>query len=43
MDIVEEIRTHSDSFLPLSKQIDQMADDLDLDGIQELADVLDTF
>jgi HPt (histidine-containing phosphotransfer) domain-containing protein len=39
--IAEEIKTHSDSCIPLSKQIMQMVDDFDLDGIQKLADGLD--
>jgi CheY-like chemotaxis protein/HPt (histidine-containing phosphotransfer) domain-containing protein len=39
--IAEEIKTHSDSCVPLSKQIVQMAEDFDLDGIQKLADALD--
>ncbi len=39
--IAEEIKMHSDSCVPLSKQIIQMAEDFDLDGIQELADALD--
>jgi CheY-like chemotaxis protein len=39
--ISEEIKAHSDSSLPLSKQIVQMAEDFDLDGIQKLADALD--
>jgi len=39
--IAEEIRAHSDSCVPLSKQIVQMAEDFDLDGIQKLADALD--
>jgi signal transduction histidine kinase/CheY-like chemotaxis protein len=39
--IAAEIKTHSDSCIPLSKQIVQMAEDFDLDGIQELADALD--
>jgi hypothetical protein len=39
--IAEEITTHSDSCIPLSKQIVQMAEDFDLDGIQKLADDLD--
>ena len=38
--IAEEIRTRSDSCIPLSKQIVQMAEDFDLDGIQKLADSL---
>jgi HPt (histidine-containing phosphotransfer) domain-containing protein len=39
--IAAEIITHSDSCAPLSKQILQMAEDFDLDGIQKLADDLD--
>jgi len=39
--IAEEIKTHSDSSVPLSNQIVQMAEDFDLDGIQKLADALD--
>jgi len=39
--IAEEMKTHSDSCVPLSKQIIQMAEDFDLDGIQKLADALD--
>ena len=39
--IAEEIKAHSDSCIPLSKQIVQMAEDFDLDGIQKLADDLD--
>jgi signal transduction histidine kinase/CheY-like chemotaxis protein/HPt (histidine-containing phosphotransfer) domain-containing protein len=39
--IADEIRTHSDSCIPLSKQIVQMAEDFDLDGIQKLAAALD--
>ena len=39
--IAEEIRGRSDSCIPLSKQIIQMAEDFDLDGIQQLADELD--
>jgi PAS domain S-box-containing protein len=39
--IAEEIRARSDSCIPLSKQIIQMAEDFDLDGIQKLADKLD--
>jgi len=39
--IAEEFKTHSDAFIPLSKQIFQMAEDFDLDGIQKLADALD--
>jgi len=40
--IAAEIKTHSDSCVPLSKQIVQLAEDFDLDGIQKLADALDT-
>ena len=39
--VAEEIKTHSDSCIPLSKQIVQMAEDFDLDGIEKLADALD--
>jgi PAS domain S-box-containing protein len=39
--IAEEIKTHSNSCVPLSKQIAQMAENFDLDGIQKLADELD--
>jgi two-component system, sensor histidine kinase and response regulator len=39
--IAEEIKTRSDSCIPLSNQIIQMAEDFDLDGIQKLADALD--
>jgi two-component system, sensor histidine kinase and response regulator len=39
--IAEQIKTQSDSCGPLSKQISQMAQDFDLDGIQKLADALD--
>jgi ElaB/YqjD/DUF883 family membrane-anchored ribosome-binding protein len=39
--IAEEIKDKSDSYIPLSKQIVQMAEDFDLDGIQKLADALD--
>jgi len=39
--IATEIKTHSDSCVPLSKQIVKMAEDFDLDGIQKLADALD--
>jgi hypothetical protein len=38
--IAEEIKTHSDSCVPLSKQILQMADEFDFDGIQKLAEAL---
>jgi len=39
--IAEEIRARSASCIPLSKQIIQMAEDFDLDGIEKLADALD--
>ncbi len=39
--IAEKIKTHLDSYVPLGKQIVQMAEDFDLDGIQKLADALD--
>ena len=39
--IAAEIKTHSDSCVPLSKQIVQLAEDFDLDGVQKLADALD--
>jgi len=39
--IAEEIKTHSESCGPLSKQIVQLAGDFDLDGIKKLADALD--
>jgi len=39
--IAAEIRDQSDPCLPLSKQIVQMAENFDLDGIQKLADDLD--
>ena len=37
----EEIKTHSDSCIPLSKQIVQMAEDFEFDGILKFADALD--
>ena len=40
--IAEEIKDQSDSCMLLSKQIVQMAEDFDLDGIQKLADDLDS-
>jgi two-component system sensor histidine kinase/response regulator len=39
--IAAEIKTQSESCVPLSKQIVQLAEDFDLDGIQKLADALD--
>ena len=41
--IAKEIKDQSDSCMLLSKQIIQMAEDFDLDGILKLADELDTF
>jgi uncharacterized protein YoxC len=40
--IAEEIKDQSDSCMLLSKQIIQMAEDFDLDGIQKLADDLNS-
>ena len=40
--IAAEIRDQSDPCMLLSKQIIQMAEDFDLDGIQKLADDLDS-
>jgi HPt (histidine-containing phosphotransfer) domain-containing protein len=39
--IAGEIKARSDSCIPLSQQIIQMAEDFDLDGIQKLAEALD--
>jgi PAS domain S-box-containing protein len=39
--IAEEIKTHSDSCVPLSKRIVKMAEDFEFDGILKLADDLD--
>jgi CheY-like chemotaxis protein len=39
--IAEEIKAHSDSCVPLSKQIVQMTEDFEFDGILKLADALD--
>ncbi len=39
--IAEEIKTHSDACVPLGKQIIQLAEDFDLDGIQKLAGALE--
>ncbi len=39
--IAAEITTNSDSCIPLSKKIVQLAEDFDLDGIHNLADALD--
>jgi len=41
--IAAEITTQSESCAPLSKQIIQMAQDFDLDGIQKLANALEAF
>ncbi len=38
--IADEVQDHSDSCVPLSKKIVQMAENFDLDGIQKLADKL---
>ena len=38
--IAEEIKDQSDPCMQLSRKIIQMAEDFDLDGIQELADAL---
>jgi hypothetical protein len=35
--IAEEIKMHSDSCVPLSKQILQMAENFDFDGIQKIS------
>ena len=40
--IAEEIKNQSDSCMLVSKQIVKMAEDFDLDGIQDLADELET-
>ena len=40
--IAEEIKEQSDSCMLLSKQIIQMAEEFNLDGIQKLADDLDS-
>ena len=39
--IAEEIRARSDSCIPLSKQIIQMAEEFEFDGILKLAGELD--
>ncbi|MEE4602315.1 MAG: response regulator, partial [Desulfobacteraceae bacterium] len=39
--IAEEIKSQSYTCVPLSKQIIQMAEDIDLDGIEKLADALE--
>jgi CheY-like chemotaxis protein len=39
--IAEEIKSQSDTCVPLSKRIVQMAEDIDLDGIEKLADALE--
>ncbi|MEE9536859.1 MAG: response regulator [Desulfobacterales bacterium] len=39
--IAAEIKSHSDSCIPLSKRIVQMAEDFEFDGILKLADELD--
>ena len=40
--IAEEIKTRSESCVPLSERIFQLAEDFDLDGIQKLAEALNT-
>ena len=40
--IAEEIKALSDSCAPISNQLVQMADDFDLDGIQKLADEIES-
>ena len=40
--IAEEIKALSDSCVPVSNRLIQMADDFDLDAIQKLADDLDS-
>jgi len=40
--IAEEIKTHSDSCVPLSIKIVQMAEDFEFNEILKLADELDT-
>jgi hypothetical protein len=40
--IAAEIKAQSESCVPLSKKIVQMAEEFDLDGIQKLADDLDS-
>ena len=39
--VAEEIKTQSDAYVPLSKHILKLAQDFDLDGVQQLADALD--
>ena len=39
--IAREIKTQSDACVPLGKQMVQLAEDFDFDGIQQLADALD--
>jgi two-component system sensor histidine kinase/response regulator len=39
--VAEEIKTRSESCVPLSRQIIQLAEDFDLDGIQKLANALE--
>jgi hypothetical protein len=41
--IAEEIKDQSNTCMLLSKQIVQMAEDFDLDGIEKLAENLDAF
>jgi hypothetical protein len=39
--LAEELKANSDTCIPLSKQIIQMAEDFEFDGILKLADALD--
>jgi hypothetical protein len=40
LNTIEEIKTQSDSCVPMSKRIVQMAEDFEFDGILKLADDL---
>ena len=40
--IAEELETKSDAYAPLSKKISQLAEDFDFDGLQQLADKLNS-
>ena len=41
--IAKEVGAQSDSCIPLSKQIVQMAEDFEFDGFLKLADALDAY
>jgi hypothetical protein len=41
--MAEELKANSDTCEPLSKQIVQMAENFEFDGIQKLADALDAY